>query len=338
MTAALLGVDHLLALTDATGVFEHADHAIPRREHGYCVDDVARALIVVAREPQPTREMLVLARTAFRFLSAAQGADGRVRNRRSTRGRWHGRRGVEDCWGRTVWAFGTAAHRAPERWMQESGLARFERGAEQRSPWPRAMAFAALGAAEVHAIDPANRRARSVLADAIDVIGAPTSKDTWAWPEPRLAYANAALAEALIAAGAALERAETVDDGLRMLRWLLERETTAGHLSPTPVGGSGSADRPPAFDQQPIEIAAMADACSRAAFVTGDATWVRGVSLAVDWFAGNNDGGVVMSDARSGGGYDGLQVDGPNLNQGAESTLSLITTMQHGRRLAATPA
>ena len=44
-----------------------------------------------------------------------------------------------------------------------------------------------------------------------------------------------------------------------------------------------------------------------------------------------------MSDPDSGGGYDGLRADGPNLNQGAESTLALISTMQHSRRAIAVP-
>jgi hypothetical protein len=73
----------------------------------------------------------------------------------------------------------------------------------------------------------------------------------------------------------------------------------------------------------------MADACARAAAVTGDSSWRAGIDLACGWFLGANDVGVVMWDPRTGGGYDGLQVTGPNLNQGAESTLALITTLQH---------
>ena len=45
--------DHLERLTDDRGLFEHARLAVPRREHGYCVDDVARGLVVVCREPRP---------------------------------------------------------------------------------------------------------------------------------------------------------------------------------------------------------------------------------------------------------------------------------------------
>jgi hypothetical protein len=198
------------------------------------------------------------------------------------------------------------------------------------------MAFAALGASEVLALDPSHRSARALLAAAVDTIGRPTADAAWPWPEPRLSYANATLAEVLIVAGALLGRPEVTDDGLAMLRWLLDRETVGGHLSPTPVGGSGPDDDPGVgFDQQPIEVAAMADACARAAAVTADPVWLAGVERAVRWFSGDNDAGVAMTDPVTGGGYDGLCSDGPNRNQGAESTLAMIATDQLGRRLAA---
>lgn len=325
---------HVLALSDDIGMFEHAEYTTPRREHGYCTDDVARLLIVISREPDPDRVLRELARTALRFLADAQGADGKIRNRRDAAGRWHGRHVVEDCWGRAVWAFGTAARLAPESWMRQSALAYFDHSAGQRSPWPRAMAFAALGAADILEVDSSHDGARNLLADAVTTIGAPSSDETWPWPEPRLTYANAAVAEALIAAGHGLSRPDVLDGGLLLLRWLLQRETHEGHLSPTPVGGAGPEDVPPAFDQQSIEVAAMADACARATTVTGDTHWLRGVELAVEWFEGNNDVGAVMWNPETGGGFDGLHEIGPNMNQGAESTLALCSTHQHARRLA----
>lgn len=337
-TVPLPRFDHLVSMTDDIGTFEHADHAVARPAHGYCTDDMARLLVVVAREPEPTRPVLELGRTAFRFLARAQGAEGHVRNRRSTDGRWHGRRGVEDCWGRSVWAFGTAARRAPEDWIRQSSLALFGHGVGRRSPWPRAMAFAALGAADVLALHPRHPGARTLLADAVGVIGRSAPDPAWPWPEARLSYANAVLPEALLAAGVALDEPDLVDDGLLLLHWLLDRETADGHLSPTPAGGAGPGDPVPGFDQQPIEVAAMADACGRAATVTGDPGWVRGVELAVDWFAGANDAGAVMWDPATGGGYDGLHPSGPNRNQGAESSIALISTLQHARLLAPAPA
>jgi len=320
---------HVLTMTDTVGIFEHADLAVPRLEHGYCTDDVARLLIAIVREPAPGRELDELARTCLRFLVESQGVTGRVRNRRDAKGRWHGRRGVEDCWGRSAWAFGSAARLAPEEWMRGSATSYFEHAAGQRSPHRRAMAFAALGAAELLAVQPRHSRALRLLADAVVTIGPVSAERTWPWPEDRLSYANAALPEALIAAGSLLDRPEVLADGLLLLRWLLDRQIVEGHLSLVPVGGAGRGDRPLAFDQQPIEAAALADACARAESVTGDAAWRDGVELAVGWFTGNNDVGVSMSDPDTGGAFDGLTPNGPNLNQGAESTLALISTMQH---------
>jgi hypothetical protein len=53
---------HLQRLTDHIGLLEHAAGIVPRYEHGYCVDDVARGLVVVCREPSPAEELITLAR------------------------------------------------------------------------------------------------------------------------------------------------------------------------------------------------------------------------------------------------------------------------------------
>ena len=80
----------------------------------------------------------------------------------------------------------------------------------------------------------------------------------------------------LIVGGELLTRPTVTEHGLALLEWLVARETLDGHLSPTPVGGAGPDDRPPRFDQQPIEVAAMADACARALALTGDDRWLPG--------------------------------------------------------------
>lgn len=323
--------EHVLALTTHLGMFEHAELTIPRPEHGYCVDDVARLLIILAREPEPDAAARDTELMALDFLTQAQGPDGKVRNRRTAEGHWHGERTVEDCWGRALWAFGTAVRHSPD--LRAHALECFDNSAQQRSPHRRAMAFAALGAADVLSVDPAHTAARFLLADAATLIGRPSAEPEWPWPEPRLAYANAALPETLLAAGEHLGRPELIDEGLVLLRWLLDRETLGGHFSPTPVGGAGPGDTAPAFDQQPIEVAAMADACHRAATVTGDSTWLEAIQMAARWFTGDNDAAEPMWDPVSGGGYDGLHAWGPNLNQGAESTLALVSTLQRARQL-----
>jgi hypothetical protein len=199
------------------------------------------------------------------------------------------------------------------------------------------MAFAALGAAELLAVDPEHRAARELLTDYAASVPAPNGDPTWPWPEPRLTYANAVLAEAMIAAGVALDDIMLRQRGLDLLGWLIEYETSDGHLSPTPVGGRGAEDARPGFDQQPIEVSTLADACARGAVVDAGAIWPDTVRAAAAWFMGDNDAGQVMWDPETGGGYDGLQADGVNRNQGAESTLAVISTLQHAQRLSTVP-
>jgi hypothetical protein len=213
----------------------------------------------------------------------------------------------------------------------------FERAAQTRSTSPRAMSFAALGAAELLAVHPEHQEARKLMKDYAASLPAPNVDPVWPWPEARLAYANAVFAEAMIAAGATLDDMTLRQRGLDLLGWLIEHETSDGHLSPTPVGGCGAEDTGPGFDQQPIEISTLADACARASIVDADAIWPDTVRAAAAWFQGDNDAGQVMWDPESGGGYDGLHSDGVNLNQGAESTLAVISTLQHARRLSTVP-
>lgn len=317
---------HLRRLTDEGGLFEHASGITARREHGYCLDDVARALVVVSREAGPAVDDL--REHYLSFVLAAQAGDGRFHNRRGTDLRWQGAPTVEDCWGRALWGLGAAV--ADPR-SHDRALAAFERSARLRSPWSHAMAFAALGAAEVLRIVPEHGIAMDLIGAAALVIGRPGLRPEWPWPEQRLTYANAALPEALLAAGIALDAPSLVADGLRLLSWLLEAETRGGHLSVVPVGGRGPSDKRPGFDQQPIEVAALVDACARAYAVTGQEQWSDGIRLGASWFLGDNDAGTPLYDPVSGGGCDGLERDGRNENQGAESTLALISTLQQAR-------
>ncbi|GID29892.1 glycosyltransferase [Paractinoplanes brasiliensis] len=320
---------HLVRLTDDTGLFEHARHATARREHGYCTDDVARGLVVTSREAALSTDVIRLAECYLTFLTHAQDAQGAFHNRLGFHRAWTDQPGLGDWWGRALWGLGTAAARCPVPWIRQEALLAFTRGASCRTDAPRAMSFAALGAAELLRTDPGNETAAELLADAAAVIGRPGLDPHWPWPEERLSYANAALAETLIVAGDLLDDPAARAAGLRMLTWLLHIQISDGHLSVLPSSGWLRGNPRLRHDQQPIEVAALADACATAAAVTGDASWHVGTRRCVDWFLGANDINQIMWDPATGGGYDGLTLHGPNLNQGAESTLALISTLQH---------
>ncbi len=321
--------EHILRLTDERGIFEHADGIVPRYECGYCLDDVARALIVVCRHRPTTPTLQNLTGVYFQFIARAQAPDGRCHNRLDRHGQWEDRPGTGDWWGRALWGLGTAAARCLEPTIRDAALARFNLSATQRSPYLHSMAFAALGAAEVLTAHPGHRPALELLAAFVPLAQRPDFSTAWPWPQPRLSYANAAIVEALIVAGWGLADDDVLADGLGLLGWLLDLETFEGHLSVTPAGGWAPNEPRPAFDQQPIEVAALADACRRAFELTGDDRWADGLHRAIDWFLGDNDSQLALYDTSTGGGYDALTRRGRNTNQGAESTLAMVSTLQH---------
>jgi glycosyltransferase involved in cell wall biosynthesis len=327
---------HLLRMSDDIGLFEHAKLTAPRVEHGYCTDDVARALIVVMGEPHRTPELERLAETYLSFIERAQLPDGRFHNRLSAKGLWH-EVGVDDTIGRALWALGVVSADAAHGEQRERARVLFEAGAGFRTSSPRANAFTVLGAVALLEAKPHRPvgRAWELLEAAAGGLGHVSPAPGWPWPEARLAYANAVLAEARLAAGVALGDEPLVIEALELLAWLVQTETNGDHFSFAPVGGWAPGEPRPGFDQQPIEAAAMANACARAFEVTGDPRWATWGIRAAEWFLGANDAGIPLLDAAHGGGKDGLGPDGTNENQGAESTLALITAFQQARRLQA---
>lgn len=334
-TAALVSVpapvfDHLDRLTDEHGLFEHAEFDAPRPEHGYCVDDVARGLVVTTLEPDSAVARRLSA-FYLDFVLAALTSDGRCRNRMDAGGRWHDDAGTEDCWGRALWALGvTAVHGHLPR-HRERALAGFRSAARLRPMSTMSHVFAVLGAGELALVRPREQAARDLLTGLAGALGPVGSAPDWPWHEPRLRYGNGSVAHALIVAGHALGDDGLRDRGLALLDFLLTLETRDGHLSVTPVLGRGPAETGPAFDQQPIEVAALAGACAAAHRATGDPRYVAAIDTCWRWFLGDNDSATPMLDARTGAGYDGLQADGRNLNQGAESTLAMLATAQYAR-------
>jgi hypothetical protein len=308
-----LSFRHLAALTDEFGLFEHALYLEPRPEHGYCADDAGRALAVVCREPEWDAELERLAEVYLRYLEQAQLPDGRFRNRRSAGpdGVWEEQPGSDDAQGRAL--FGLAVAAASGRQVAERARRCFERGAavwDSRSP--RANAWAAIAAAEAGASELRPPLAR------------PRPDAGWPWPEPRLAYDNALLPEALIAAG-------EVEEGVELLGWLTGVELRDGCFSFAPAGGWAPGEPRPGFDQQPVEAGTMAAACARAYAATGDRSFQALTLLAAGWFLGVNDTGVRLFDPVTGACCDGLQSEGRNENCGAESTLAALQAARSAR-------
>lgn len=333
---------HLWRLSTPLGIYEHCERTVPRVEHGFCTDDSARLLVLAAREPGDAFTE-TLAERAVRFLEHAHRGRGRFANRRDASGTWLDRGCDDDACGRALWGLGEAAASTtlpPD--VRARAVRLFDHAAEFRSRHLRSTSFAVLGAAHVLIALPDSFTARAVLTDAARRWSDSNASSTtgngwrrrWPWPEPRLTYANAAIPEMLIVAGTTTGDARLTRTGLDLLRWLVDVETgRSGWLSVTPVGGWTAGEPRPGFDQQPIEVATLADAAATASRVDGDTMWRDVIDRCARWFLGRNDVGAPMVDWGTGGGFDGLTPYGPNVNEGAESTMAAITAMQHARRM-----
>lgn len=319
-----MNLQHLSKLTDDRGLYEHCRGEQPRPEHGYCVDDVARALIVVARAGLHDPARRSLAEIYSAFLAEAQTVDGRVVNRRDTNGVWHGAPSTSDHWGRALWAWGTVVQTSGEPEMAAQAYERFRISARRRSVFFRSMIFAVLGASKVLDVLPGNESAMGIMRDTISMLP-PVDGRQWAWPEPTLTYANAAIPEAMMLAGFHTDRWDLVRQGRHALEWLWQLQYSAGRLSITPHKGWMPGDALPAFDQQPIEVAALVDACMTAYDLTSDPIWLERVKTGRRWFDGKNDQGIELHDPDTGAGFDALTINGRNENQGAESTISFLS-------------
>ncbi|HEX3792046.1 MAG TPA: hypothetical protein VHW44_29560 [Pseudonocardiaceae bacterium] len=326
-TRTSLDFRHLLRLSDDVGLFEHASGPVPRREHGYRLDDVAHGLVVLSREPQLSPDLSRLQETLFAFTAHAH-QDGNFHHRLGFDRRWQDSPGLGEWWGRAVWGLGSTAAHADRAWLRAEARALFDSAALRRSRSTRALVFAGLGAAELLARYPKDELARGLLDAAVTAIGPLPGQEDWPWPEPRLGQSNAAIAELLITAGSLSAGPEVLADGLRALDWLVDRQTFRGRLSVVPADGWDRDDGPPGFDQRPIEVAALATACARAHAVTDAPRWAATVRLARDWFLGVNDLSTRLADRDTGGCADSLGAEGVSRNQSAESTLALLSTFQ----------
>ncbi len=329
-------LDHLFRLSDDTGILQHATYASPDRNHGYCTDDNARALLVAAMSYRllANADVLPYLDRYLSFLHHAWNAEHRsFRNFMAYDRTWLDEQGSEGCHSRAIWALGYLISHPPG--AQDVSLATelFHRAAGTTRAFQhlRARAVCVLGFSEYlrHDDAPAIRELMTQISNAIYEQYSRNQSDDWVFPLDTLTYNNARVPQSLILAGDMLQREDLLECGIRSLRWLLETHITPdGQMAL--VGNRGWWQRgqeKAAFDQQPIDAAAFVGACKAAYKATGDAQWLTQMRACFDWFLGRNALGLSLVDFKTRGCCDGLAAHGVNLNQGAESTLSWLLSL-----------
>ena len=318
------------AMTDGTGMLQHAIGIIPDRRHGYCIDDNARALLLMLRAKSlPLDERQQFASTYAAFIQHAWNSDKRAfRNFMAFDRDWCEDVGSEDSNGRTAWVLGETIASGFDAGLREWGRRWFDHAidAMDRIESPRAVAFAMLGAGAALRSGHEHVKARALLergGSFLHRLLDAARRPDWAWFETVLGYDNARLSQALLEAGQFLDRPDWREAALDSLAWIAAQQRAAsGHFRPVGSEGFGREFANLPFDQQPLEAWAAIDAAACAYAATGETRWLDHASIAYRWFFGGNDRGVVLADIASGRCSDGVTPHGANVNCGAESILA----------------
>lgn len=328
--AAKPSLSGVFAMSDATGMLQHSIGIVPDRRHGYCLDDNARALMLMnvatgIAAQERTRWSMIYASFVQHAWNEERHAFRNFMNFDRT---WCEDLGSEDSNGRALWVLGHTVENAPDPELR--GWAR--RWYDTALPYcaqfksPRTVAFAMLGAAAVLRSEPDHQASRNMLLSGGDILQRLLKKarrPTWSWFEAVLGYDNPRLSQAMIEAGLALHNQCFVDDGLETLKWITQQQTAAkGHFRPIGSQSFGVEHGYLPFDQQPLEAQATIDAARAAYLATGQTQWLEHGKVAWNWFLGSNDRGAVVGNLASGRCLDGVNPRGANQNCGAESVLA----------------
>ena len=338
-----VNLDHVEVMTDDTGILQHASFNVPRYAEGYCLDDNARALMLMTLvEEAGTNDPRLVRTLASRYLAFVSHAFnrplGRFRNFMSYSRTWLEEQGSEDSHGRALWALGMVVGHSGDPGRQSLSRALFHEAlpAVERFSSPRAWAFALLGLEQyLHAFDGDRhvQAAGRAIAGRLMQLFRRTTRPDWPWCEDRVTYCNARLPQALIVTGAWTGDESMIATGTRSLEWLMTiQQSPDGYFAP--IGTKGFFERGMAaavFDQQPVDACATVSACMHAFRTTGDHRWAEHARRAFTWFLGQNQLQQALYDPLSGGCRDAIHADRLNENEGAESTLSFLLSLMDMR-------
>jgi glycosyltransferase involved in cell wall biosynthesis len=338
-----VNLDHVAIMTDGTGMMQHATFNVPRYDEGYCLDDNARALLLMTLlEEAGFHDPKVVRTLASRYLAFVSDAFnrplGRFRNFMSHSRIWREEQGSEDSHGRALWALGTVVGCSadPGRYSLAGALFHAALSAVSTFSSPRAWAYALLGIEQYLKAFQGDRNVQAAGREIVSrLVGLfrRTDQPDWPWCETRVTYCNARLPQALIATGSWTGDASLTATGLRSLEWLMTiQKTSDGYFAPVGTNGFFQKGMVPAvFDQQPVDACATVSACMHAFRATGEHRWAEHARCAFTWFLGQNQLQKPLFDPLTGGCRDALHADRVNENEGAESTLSFLLSLMDMR-------
>jgi hypothetical protein len=322
--------DHILNMTDGTGIIQHALRNIPNRKEGYCTDDNSRALLLsmLAWKQGGYPEALKLMSVYLSFVHYMQMEDGYFHNFMHYNKQIVLDGGSEDAYGRTMMALGYLMAHGPSPLTVKTAEEIFLKAAPHMDNLIslRGIANSLIGLCIFTGSDNAHDGQLGrieQLANKLVHEYQRYSNEDWNWFEEVLAYDNAMIPLALLHAFEITRQDEYLHTALEAISFLETKVFRDGVLYP--VGNNGWCHKGGStalFDQQPLDAMAMVLFYQQAYHVTGNKKFLTKGARSWQWFMGENALQLPLYDKDTGGCADGLQPDRVNDNQGAESTIA----------------
>ena len=336
----IIDFSHIDNLTDETGIIQHALFTMPNRKEGYCIDDNARALLLMlwAGKDRKNETAVRLLPVYLSYIHYMQSNDGYFRNFIASINQTikalsytksiEEERGSEDSFGRTIMALGFLVNESPTPLLVRIGSEIFAKAYPHIKTLSslRGMANSIIGLCQFIKFNyPDDLKVNLVKELANRLVNAykDHKEDDWCWFEPVLTYDNAILPLALLNAYEVTQ--EEVFRSIAMESMLFLESKVFNDGIVRPVGNKGwciKNSMPARFDQQCIDVMAMVLYYQQAFRITREQYYLERMYVTYQWFLGRNDLGASLYDPSTGGCADGLLMEGINLNQGAESTLA----------------
>lgn len=336
MNLSYIPLNHLLRLTDDTGMLEHAIGSIPRRKEGYSTDDQARALWCCLEwldyaQGKDSNRLNTLIDTYIAFLLWVQKENGHFHNNIAYDRSKESELPSDDCLGRCLWACAVALVKLKDHERRLAVEHIFKEALKQvpHLQYPRGWAYALAATSLIERHKPQWRLKLLIeelvakMMHAYDL----HSHDDWKWFEPQMSYSNGVLPWGLFWGYEVLKQREILHIAKESMDFLLKLSTSEeGHIRPIGNNGWCSHEYRAVWDQQPIDVMKLMLSSVKAYEVTGITDYAKSAVKCRAWFYGENDGHVTMCHPEEGSCCDGLEKDGPNRNRGAEATLSYLLT------------
>jgi glycosyltransferase involved in cell wall biosynthesis len=324
---------HIERLTDDTGIIQHAKFGIPNLKEGYCLDDNARALLMVLMAYRQKKNVLALKLSPIylSYIQYMQNKDGTFRNFLSFSRNFLDTVGSEDCFGRAVWALGYLLSNAPNDAYCQSGKLIFFNASPnfEKLQSIRGIANTMVGISyylKGNTDDESMKgRLRSLAYNLVHHYEEHSSPE-WKWFEPSLAYDNGMLPLALLHSAEILNDDKITSVAMETMDFLTKITIRDGYLSS--IGNENwhkkGDGEPSMFAQQPVDTLAMVLMFHQAFHLTKDKEYLNKLFTSFMWFLGENDLRINLYDFETMGCCDGLESYGVNRNQGAESSLAYL--------------